>query len=330
MSFVASVTLMVATMLAAGAVLSQASAQMPPGMEQVSGKYVNEDAGVEVTFPDEWSGFEMEGSFGTLVAISPGGMSESDPETMKTISLIISDKSQNRDPSDPSSFSQDVDDCNDPSIKSRTVAGVQGIEATIDCPDTSQKFRMVAVETSSNWIAVMYMAPSADFDSELASFDSAVSSLKVQGAVDTEGPSDGGDGGQTGSPATSMMSVMVQGEPIDVSVRSSSTISDFELDEGAKALSFKTEGTGTETVIAIGSVLEGPFTVMVDGQVVQAQESEEEGVNTITIPHSSGAHDVTVSGTQVVPEFPVAALGAIAAAIGTVTVISRTRMFKPS
>jgi hypothetical protein len=43
----------------------------------------------------------------------------------------------------------------------------------------------------------------------------------------------------------------------------------------------------------------------------------------LTISYTHSTHDVTVTGTNVVPEFPVAALGAIAAVIG------RTRMFKP-
>jgi hypothetical protein len=65
MKGIASVTLAVATMFVAGAVFSQANAQsMPdiPGMPQmteVSGAYANADVGVEITFPDGWSGTEI-------------------------------------------------------------------------------------------------------------------------------------------------------------------------------------------------------------------------------------------------------------------------------
>lgn len=295
---------------------------MPP---EVSGKYVNANTGVELTFPEGWSGFEIAGPFGVLVATSPGGLSEGNSETMKSITLVISDKSANKDPRDPSSFSNNVVDCNSPSVNSRTVAGVQGIETTVECPSTAQKFRMVAVETTTNWIAVMYMTPIADFESELAAFDSAVGSLKVQGGVNTEGPT-GGPTEET--PSTSMMPVMVDGKSVEVSVMSSSAISDFKLDESSKMLSFKTEGTGSETTIAVGKVLEGPYTVMVDGQATQAQESEQDGVSIITIPHTSGSHEVTVTGTQVVPEFPIATIGIIAALIGVVSVIGRTRLMK--
>ncbi len=124
------------------------------------------------------------------------------------------------------------------------------------------------------------------------------------------------------------MSVTVEGSPIDVSVTSSSTISAFNINEESKTLSFRTSGTGTETVIAVGAVLEGPYTVMVDGQATEAEESQEDGVSTLTVPHSSGDHEVTVTGSQVVPEFPVAMIGVIAVVIGVVAVVGRTKVFR--
>ncbi|MGH9991739.1 MAG: hypothetical protein ACREAZ_03745, partial [Nitrososphaera sp.] len=73
---------------------------------------------------------------------------------------------------------------------------------------------------------------------------------------------------------------------------------------------------------------EGPYTVMVDGQATQVEEGQDGGVSTITVPHSSGAHEITITGTQVVPEFPFAAVGIAAALIGIVTVIGRTKLIK--
>jgi hypothetical protein len=151
----------------------------------VSGHYVDEIRGVEITFPNGWSGFEVaQTPETTLVSTSPGGLSESDPVMMKTISLLVTDKAA-RDVNDPSSMTQEVNDCETPSIVSRSVAGVQGSEITVECPSTAQKWRMVAVETSENIVAVMFMAPAAEFDSNVAAFDSAVASLSVQGASGT-------------------------------------------------------------------------------------------------------------------------------------------------
>jgi hypothetical protein len=293
---------------------------------EVSGKYVNAEAGVEITFPDGWSGFEIATPEAKLVTTSPGGLSESDPETMKSITLMVTDKGA-RDANDPGSFNEDINACNPPSITSRTVAGVQGTEATVECPDTAQKFRMVAVETADNIVVVMYMTPTSEFDSNLGAFDSAVASLSVQGATGTGGvPSTPTED----EPSSSMMDVMVAGESVSVAIESSSTISALALNEDNKMLSFKADGTGDETEVSVGKVLEGPYTVMVDGEATTdfEESTDDQGVKTITVTHGTGAHDVTVTGTQVVPEFPIVALGAIAAAIGAVSVLGRTRLFK--
>ncbi|MGI0037202.1 MAG: hypothetical protein ACRD99_02440 [Nitrososphaera sp.] len=295
--------------------------------QEVSGTYTNAELGVEITFPVGWSGFEVaQTPDTTLVATSPGGLSEPDPATMKTITLLITDKGA-RDPSDPSSLTQNVIDCNEPSIESRTVAGVQGTQVTVECPSTDQKFRMVAVETADNIVAVMFMTPTSEFESNLGAFDSAVASLTVQGASGTGGipttPTDD-------EPTTSMQSVMVGGEAIQVSIESASTVSALALNEESKMLSYKTDGTGTETTVAVGSVLEGPYTVMVDGEATTEFEesTDAQGTKTITTSHGEGAHEVSISGTQVVPEFPLAVLGAIAAVVGVIAVLGRTRFIK--
>lgn len=301
---------------------------------EVSGTYTNEAAGVEITFPDGWSGFEVaQTPETTLVATSPGGLSESDPQTMKTISLLITDKAA-RDVNDPSSFTQDVSDCEQPTIQSRTVAGVQGTELTVECPSTAQKWRMVAVETADSIVGVMFMTPTSEFDSNIAAFDSAVASLQVQGASGSSGvPTSPTDPGTPAEPEPEAVeathSVTAGSETISVATTSVSAVSDFALSEESKTVSFKTDGTGSETLVTIGSILEGPYTVMVDGEATtDFQESTDaDGVKTISVPHASGAHEVSISGTQVVPEFPVAALGAIAATVGVVAVLGRARFF---
>jgi hypothetical protein len=115
-----------------------------------------------------------------------------------------------------------------------------------------------------------------------------------------------------------------------VATASLSTVSDFALNEGSKMISFKTDGTGSTTTVSIGAILEGPYTVMVDGQESSdfEESTDDQGMKTITTSHGSGAHEVSISGTQVVPEFPVGALGAIAAIVGTIAVAGRTRLFR--
>jgi hypothetical protein len=304
---------------------TSAFAQMP-GMTEVSGTYVNEELGVEITFPDGWSGFEIaQTSDTTLVATSPGGMTESDVDTVLT--LMMTDKST-RDTSDPSTYTQKQMECGEPSITSRSVAGVQGTQITVECPGDDQKVRIVAVETETNIVAVMFSAPISEFDANVGVFDNAVNSLSVEGATSTEGlPSTPPDTQTEEEPVAAMHSVMVGDEEIQVAVESESTISQFMLDEPNTTVQFRADGDGDSTTVAVGSVLEGPYVVMVDGEETTdfEESTNQDGVTTITVPHATGAHQVTITGTQVVPEFPVFVLGAIAATIGIVAVLTRTR-----
>jgi hypothetical protein len=188
---------------------------------------------------------------------------------------------------------------------------------------------MVTLETADNIVAVMFMSPAAEFDSKVGAFDSAVNSLSVEGAT-----SSGGTGGGALIELTSITRTVVIAEAnVNVSIRSNSTIGPLELDADNKRVSFTAEGeTGTRgtTEIEIGKVLEGPYTVTIDGQVTTdfevANEGSVDAVMTISYGHSE--REVTITGTQVVPEFPVVALGAVAAAIGAVTILGRTRLFK--
>ncbi|MGI0012692.1 MAG: hypothetical protein ACREBU_04500 [Nitrososphaera sp.] len=304
---------------------------VPPAMEEVSGTYQNTELGVEITFPEGWEGFSIASEEGTFVSVQPGGMGESE-DVVTAMMLIISDKSGVEEaPTDPSDFSQDdqAPDCSAPSFAPRTVSGVTAMEATIECTHSdgqAYKMKIVGAETQTRWIVVGYTALSSEFDSNVGAFDSAVNSLTLQGAINTSMPP-AGTGTEDGA-EPSMMSVMVAGAEVEVEVESSSQISEFELDEASKTLSFKSDGSGTETVVMVGTVLEGPYTVMVDGQATQVEEGQDGGVSTITVPHSSGAHEITITGTQVVPEFPFAAVGIAAALIGIVTVIGRTKLIK--
>lgn len=317
-------------LLLPAAVLSAYAQGMP---QEVSGTYVNEDLGVEITFPAGWSGFEVsQTSETTLVATSPGGLSEPDPATMKTINLLITDKG-GRDPSDPSSLTQDVIDCNPPSVNSRTVAGAQATEVTVDCPSSAQKMRMVAVETDDKIVAVMFMTPASEFDSNVGAFESAVASLSVEGAMDTEGTggTSGGNGGVVSIGLTTVTrTVVIAGADVNVDFRSNSTISALTVDEDNKQVSFTVDGeTGTSgtTEVEIGQMLMGPYMVTIDGQTTTDFEVSNEGsVDAImTLSYTHSEHDIVITGTSVVPEFPAVIVGALAAIVGVVAILGRTR-----
>ena len=119
------------------------------------------------------------------------------------------------------------------------------------------------------------------------------------------------------------------GETFDIEIASNSNIGEVELREEAKMLSFTVEGeTGTRGVTEVTvpkAMLSGKMMVLIDGQVVSSSssdvilKSETNADVTFEINYSHSEHTVEITGTNVVPEFPIAAT-AIAASIGAVIV----------
>lgn len=101
---------------------------------------------------------------------------------------------------------------------------------------------------------------------------------------------------------------------IFLNVQSSSMISDFAFDEENKKLSFKVtgdKGTSGVTLVPVSQVLEGPFVVTFDGQVwrdFQTVEDKNSGDTFLRIRYPHSTHEITITGTAVVPEFPFALL----------------------
>lgn len=307
-----------------------AAAQTIPGMTLVSGTYTNADAGVEIEFPEGWEGFEFAAEQALIVMTTMGGDSE------KVIGLLIGDKTEVEDPTDPSEFSQDAEmECATPSVTSTTVAGRSGQEVTVECTvdGVASKMKMVVANTEEQWITLIYMAPTAEFAADEASFDATVQSLTVQGAVDVEGTGDGGViiDVPTIDLTVVTRTVVIAGENVDVEIRTSSTIGQLELDEENNRVSFTVDGEdGTEGTaeISIGRVLEGPYTVTIDGQATTEFEEtmSASGEAMLTISYTHSEHDVDITGTSVVPEFPVAVIGVIAVVVGIVAIIGRTKL----
>jgi uncharacterized protein YdeI (BOF family) len=117
------------------------------------------------------------------------------------------------------------------------------------------------------------------------------------------------------------------GEEFQVEIASNSTVDTVELKQEEKILRFRVEGeTGTRGVTQVTvpkAMLSGEMMVIIDGQVVNRESndvivtSDTSAETTFEINYSHSEHEVAVSGTNVVPEFPVATL-IMAGVIGSI------------
>lgn len=97
--------------------------------------------------------------------------------------------------------------------------------------------------------------------------------------------------------------VQVRGSIIDVNIATSSKISDFNIDNAAKAITFSMDGeSGTRgvTSVAIQDILVSPYTVAMDGNNIPfiVIEDEQSGDTMIQIAYSHSKHDFVITGTK--------------------------------
>lgn len=127
------------------------------------------------------------------------------------------------------------------------------------------------------------------------------------------------------------VSVTGSEDEIVLPINSSSNVTDFILNEEMKQISFKVsnedDNVGT-VMLPISRALEGPYivtfdrNVMTNFEIINNQTSNE---TSIKINHGQGIHDITITGTNVIPEFPASLVSALilAVAIGVIMTLSR-------
>jgi MG2 domain-containing protein len=138
--------------------------------------------------------------------------------------------------------------------------------------------------------------------------------------------------------SSNAFAVKAEGKDFEVEVASNSTVDNFKFSQEEKKVSFRVEGeTGTRGVAQVTlpkELLSGEMVVSIDGRVL-AEDSNDVIVTSdtatemtleINYPHSE--HTVEVTGTNVVPEFPVSMVvmaAAIASVIATISIVTRKR-----
>jgi hypothetical protein len=124
--------------------------------------------------------------------------------------------------------------------------------------------------------------------------------------------------------------VTIGGSDIQLLIESSSDISEFAFDEQKKQISFRVSGfagTNGSALIPVSKVLEGPYVVMLENNPADFEiiGNETSAETSIKIDYSHSVQTITITGTNVVPEFPIPAVGLIAVLLFLTATIGRVR-----
>jgi len=333
-------TVVVAFMLAFSALsqmfpVQKVYAQYPSGMTSVNGTFVDK-AGYSITFPDGWSGFTSK--FGASVV--PGGF-----QNMKNFSQIamISVGAMNRTviadtASKFASMAQQFSSLGGSAqMKSlaesyykacsmkyayTTINGFSAFRSTSTCDFTKvgisknatlsfMKQDMVMVATDSNFVVLAYSTFSADADQKYYNqFTQSLTTFHVDNVEDVKNAMDQ----LTGTILKTLKVNAANNTPIDLPIASNSQVSNVSVNSGSKTLSFQVDGGSANSGmsrIAVDKVLDGPYTVTIDGnqtQNVMEATDDQTHQTYLTINYPASHHDIVIEGTQVVPEFPFVAL----------------------
>lgn len=303
------------------AVAFQANAQMPGiGGTSVSGKYVN--SGLEISFPEGWTGTEMVMQGMVSVSLWPSNAPPG-PEGMTNIILMIADKETAVPPSTMPSPTVTGGECKKLSQKDVKINKISAIELVQECTGeggASTKWKSYEILTEEKLIVLTYMSmPASNYEEHVAKFEESVKTLKLADVAGSSRVVTVHHQKSTFEVMTSMTNGMVRNITVD---------EDFT----SIILSVETSATGGELTIALPRALidsksgdaNDEFIVVVDGKEVNYKETKTTSAERMlmtTVP--AGTKEIEIVGTQVVPEFPTAIMAVMGAIIATAIAVSR-------
>jgi hypothetical protein len=304
----------------------------PIFQDDISGKYEDAEAGYTITFPDGWSGISFLGNF---PMVAPGGFLQGSGNA--TILVFAINRTAFEEAATNQTFflsgnlTDNPEDCGNGESSFTTINGMSAFRAVEECDDGAsgyKKSEVVGVINPSHIILLGYEAHSQEANQlYYKNFLEAQSTFKVNRAQDFRA---------TLNAMTNMrpqsIPVQIDGNTLDVTLTTSSTISELSISKEDKRISFSVEGmSGTRgtTTIAVQDILQGPYSVTIDGNTtaftIIKDDKTSETLIEVMYPHSK--HAVVITGTQVIPEFPFPILGiAVASIMVLIVAISRTRL----
>jgi hypothetical protein len=295
---------------------------------EVSGRYISPDGEVEITLPADWRSVESTVASGTVIVSAPTDFSiEALNELDAAMYLIIYEKALvDRAPDSIPPFSVGDVRCVVQVDGSAIVSNAVSKLSTFQCRADAKEImvRSVLTETFNGWVSLMLVTNNSVTESYTPIFNKALGTLLVTDAISMD---------ISPNVIHTIKTINVNGTQVFVEVRSSSNLTDFVFDEERAILSFALTGRiGTQgvTEVAIGKIIEGPYSVMINDNTTDNFELIEgatrEGNRIIATYDHNGITRVTISGTRAVPEFSnhLLMLSAIALVLSVAVAVRRS------
>ena len=308
--------------------------------EAISGRYADR-SGIQIDLPQGWSGTKL---FDQILIVSPGGFSLSSGNSPDAIMAIMSiDRLDAKDKILSSEFARipsesdgnsanDSRNCQNDDVTYDKIGQTTVLRMVQECKDDGashySKTRVYGVLTLTKFVIIAYAANSASAYEKYANeFEQSIKTVHIDEPFDFK---------------TSMLTLTgankvyqddptVQGKAVHIKIETSSKISNFQVSEGEKKISFRVEGSeGTQGVVImpLQQVMEGPYHVTIDGSPATnflIIEDKTTGEKILNLSYHHSAHDIVITGGAVVPEFPIHIIAIMGAVIGIIVVMSRVK-----
>lgn len=299
---------------------------------QVSGKYANANLGLEIEFPEDWSGYETTQKdavkpvfpYDTMVVIKP--KLTSDQNEGQYIMILSGDLQQHIA---EVKKTEDEYPCQSSTFYISRVNNAKLLESLDEClidgiASTEKNYVGIGNDRIS---FITYSSTHDDsFENGIEIFQNSIKTLRLDNTIDL---SNAELAASVLGDNFSKHNVTIDDKSTSIETATSSQISkfDFSYERPGVVLSIAESNPWGALEIGLDGILEGPYSVLIDDKATNRTSYLVDTTNSnktfLVIEYPKGSHEITIIGTRVVPEFQIHAVIIMAFTIGLVLIVTK-------